>query len=166
MATRKTTTATAKPAAEQSSDRRSQGPAVNRATLIGRVARHGRVCGARRTGIGVPASVTRCGNNRHMTTLYEYLARPVDGSPESEDTSLTRADGDTYDDDAGSRGLSVPICGSDGTDRTAAGGDTYDDDAGVARLNLPHGADGTWFTKTDGETYDDDPGTGRLALPH
>jgi hypothetical protein len=67
----------------------------------------------------------------------------------------TRADTDTYDDDAGLGPLGVPRATLE-TDKTAAGGETYDNDADAAILGMPCSAHNeTYVTKVQNETYDD-----------
>lgn len=94
--------------------------------------------------------------------LFEYLAEAVP-TDDSFGTRHTEADGETYDDDPGIGGLSLPArC--DVTVHTRVESETYDDDPGIVPLGLP-ACETTRITKVDGETYDDDPGIRGLSFP-
>lgn len=80
-------------------------------------------------------------------------------------TSESRQDNDTYDDDTGLGGLTVPGSCLDSTTKTSNRTDTYDENTeslGHPRCLLP-GA--TRISETDNETYDEDDSLEGLGFP-
>jgi hypothetical protein len=104
--------------------------------------------------------------------LYEYLSHSVEGpvrhalpsSERGDSTLLTKADGETYDDDSGLSSIGIPIT-SELTIHTRQDSETYDDDPGLSPLGLPIFFESTKATFVSAETFDDDADLFGLSLP-
>jgi hypothetical protein len=123
-------------------------------------------------GEPIVSGVVESGTEITLTDADEYDA-PNNPDPLSmgsmahvwAETTITEADGDTYDNDVNVAGLDIPMASLQ-TDRTAMTSDTYDNDVDLTMAGVPSSDyDQTTFTRVTGETYDDDNSVENLSFP-